>query len=297
VQNSSAGVKPGHERPRLDTVVKASGTGSLKFDYPQLSGSGGGGNFTTNFSKDLSVTFGEGDTFYIQFRIRYSCDFIYVDCDPASPAYKTVRRAFRSVGGGTTSAKSFILAGGDPAPGVSADACTWLQIVGVHGFDHRMGGYHSCGWYAGFEEPTGSKPFGSTQWTYQPGGDYECWLVPNESSPEKHSWGYTGPNCWKLDSDKWMTIQIKLAIGEWQPDRSGPKTNRVTIWVAHEGEPQTVVIDHDFYNRGPETPEGEYGKIWLLPFMTGKDPSEVHPTAHVWYDELIVSTEFIGDPE
>jgi hypothetical protein len=297
VQNSAAGEKPGHVLPRHDTTVKASGTGSLRFDYPSFSNSGGGGNFTTNFSDDLSQQFGEGDTFYVQHRWRANCDFIYLDCDPASPGYKTQRRSFRAPGGGTTAAKLAIIADGDPAIGESSDACTWLQVVTVHTTDHALKGFHSCGWYQGFDEPTGSRPFGSTQIDFQPNGDYDCWYLPDESSPEKHRWGYTGPNCWSLESDEWITVQVMIRVGRWQPDRNGEKTSHVTIWAAHEGEPQRVVVDHDVYLRGPQTPSGKYGKVWLLAFMTAKDDTEEHPTGNIWFDELIVSTRFIADPE
>ena len=40
-----------------------------------------------------------------------------------------------------------------------------------------------------------------------------------------------------------------------------------------------------------------YGKIWLLPYNTGKDPAQVHPTAYTWYDELIISRNKIADPQ
>jgi len=33
-----------------------------------------------------------------------------------------------------------------------------------------------------------------------------------------------------------------------------------------------------------------------LPYNTGKDASQAHPTAYTWYDELIVSKQRIPDP-
>jgi len=41
----------------------------------------------------------------------------------------------------------------------------------------------------------------------------------------------------------------------------------------------------------------KFGKIWLLPYDTGKDPSQSHPTAFTWYDELIISRTQIADPQ
>ena len=296
--------RPGHVRPRLDTDVKASGTGSLEFDYPAFSSASGGGVFATNFSDDLSQQFGEGDTFFVQYRWRADCDFLYFDCDPASPGYKTKRRVFANECGGTTAFKLSIIADGDPELGESADACTRLQIVTVHEQDHFLSGFHSCGWYSGFAERTGEKFFGSTQWDFQPTGSLgvgdttspTCWLFPDPKVSKKRTWGYTGPDCWSLDSDEWITIQVMIRVGTWQPEREGPPSSHVTVWAAHEGEAQRVIIDHDLYLRGPKYPGRKYGKIWLLPFMTKKAETEDHPTGHIWYDELIVSKQFIADP-
>jgi hypothetical protein len=305
VRNAGLGLA-GHVAPRLDTTLKASGTGSLKFDYPPFSNEGGGGLFTTNFSDDFSQQFGEGDTFYVQFRWRADCDFVYFDCDPKGPNYRKARRFYRSTSGGFTAAKSTIIATGDPRAGVSADACTFLQIVLNHGQDHSLQGYHSCGWYSGFDKPTGETFFGSTQIDFQPNGAVlgrnddlspTCWWIPDPSVNAKRSWGNTGPDCFQLEADQWMTIQLMIRIGKWQSERTGPRTSHVTIWGAREGEPQRIIIDTDVYLRAPEEAGQKYGKIWLLPFMTAKDPTEAHPTAHFWYDELIVSREFIADPK
>ena len=282
--------------PGLDTGVKASGTGSLKVTYESETSEACSGNFVTNFSDDLSQTFGEGDTFYVQYRWRANCDFVYFDCDPSSPTYKATRRFFETTDGGAGEAKLSIIADGDPALDESADACTWLQIVVDHKEDHFLHGFHSCGWYESFKKATGEVFGGSSQFDFQPNGAAQCWWMPDPAQPDnKKAWGFTGPNCWRLDSDEWATVQVMIRIGTWQPDR-GSRNSHVTIWAAHEGESQRVVTDRDIYIRGPRAdPNGEYGKIWLHAFVSHKDPTEVHPTAHVWFDELIVSTEFIED--
>lgn len=294
VSNAQLG-EPRFRLPSVDTQMKASGSGSLRFEYPTRSGEGGGGLFTTNFSPDFSVQFGEGDTFHVQYRLRYSCDFVYRDCEPASPAYKTARRWYRTPSGGWTAAKSTIISTGDRVAGESADACTFLEIVLNHGTDHSLQGYQSCLWYSGFDE-TGANIGGSLQIEFQPGSDFDCWWMPKPPSSTKRSWGNSGPNCFQVDADEWMTFQVRLQIGQWQSDRSGPKLSRFTLWAAHEDEPQQIVIDLPVYLQAPEVAGEKYGKIWLLPFMTAKDPTEEHPTGHVWYDELIVSQKFIGDP-
>ncbi len=305
VANRSARKVKGAAMPSLDRKIKASGTGSLKFVQPPFSNSSGGGAFTTNFSDDLSQTFGEGDTFFVQYRWRASCDFLYFDCDPDSPTYKTDRRFYRSSGGGRTAFKLSIIGTGDPAKGTSANSCTALETVLVHGADHILGGYHNCGWYSGFSAPVdpATSPIRAPGYAFdkQPGGAFTC--PTNYGRPEvKMRWGTSSDTCFRLVSDQWMTIQIQISIGTWQPQRRGPNKNippnsNVKVWAAQEGEQQRLIVNRDLYLAGPAKPGGRFGKIWLLPYMTNKDDRENHPAAEVWYDELIVSRAFIANPK
>src|SRR4029450_10090003 len=62
--------------PVIDTTVKASGAGSLRFDVPSLSGSSAAGSWWANFSPNLATQFGENSEFYIQWRQRFNQAFI-----------------------------------------------------------------------------------------------------------------------------------------------------------------------------------------------------------------------------
>ena len=64
------------KRARVDTEIKASGAGSLRFEIPSNTGPDTSGSFWQNFSDDLSVQFGEGDEFYVQWRQRFSPEFL-----------------------------------------------------------------------------------------------------------------------------------------------------------------------------------------------------------------------------
>lgn len=296
--------------PQLDTSVKASGSGSLKFTYQSLTGEGGAGNFVTNFSDDPSgpgaVTFGENSTFYVQYRWRANCDFIYLDCNPASPTYKTTRRTFAATGGGITAFKTIIISGADVNLPINQPHCDFLQIVVNHSFDHALSAYQSCEWYSRFDALTGENFGGHLQFDIQPNGaplgladanPPTCWYVPGAPGDGSiYGWGHTGPACFYFEPDQWMTVQVMVHIGTWQHGRTGPKTSHITVWAAHEGEPQTKIIDVDFYADQKFSYE-KYGKVVLLPLMTAKDPTAVHPTGLVWYDELIVSESFIQDPQ
>jgi hypothetical protein len=45
-----------------------------------------------------------------------------------------------------------------------------------------------------------------------------------------------------------------------------------------------------------ETDGLEYGKVWLLPYQSDKNASQVHADAYTWYDELIISKSRLADP-
>ena len=299
---------PGVALPTLDTDVKASGTGSLRLKFPPFSTSGAGSAFSTNLSDDLSVQFGEGDTFFYQYRYRVNCGFYWLNCDPASPGYKSERHnIFRK-------AKISIMSSGDTQAlwdkDFSANSCTYLELV-ING--PRLGGYHSCGWYAGY---TSVKADNHPDWGNFPvqvasydgisqvGGDFFCprrWTdADGVKREEKIDGSYEG--CFVLDSDQWYTIQMQVIIGTWQPEGSqdpNPPSSRIRLWAGEEGGPQQLISDRPVKLRGPNsrTPNELWGKIWLLPFTTGKDNTVDHPTGYIWYDALIVSTEFIADPQ
>src|SRR5215831_5273586 len=59
----------------IDSTVKASGNGSLRFEIPSRSGSNGAGYWKQPFGKN----FGEGSTFYVQFRQRFSKEMLKND--------------------------------------------------------------------------------------------------------------------------------------------------------------------------------------------------------------------------
>lgn len=247
------------KRGTVDKNVKASGSGSLRFEIPSNSGSDTSGSFSLNFSDDLSVQFGEGQEFYVQWRQRFSQEFL--------------ETRYRGGGGW----KQIIIGEGDRA-GFKADSCTQLELV-VTNADY-LGTpmlYHSCGGKDGQFE-----------------GLYASGSV-----------GY--------EADEWMTFQIHVKIGTWyKNDGDYHQDSTIQFWVGREGRPSKLVLDlsaepstifglkipgsgtgYDLANRDPSA---KYGKLWLLPYNTHKDPSESHPTGYTWYDDLIIAKTKIPDP-
>ncbi len=108
---NNSGILSGDTTPVLDTSVKASGNSSLKFTIPSNSGSDTSGSYFTNFSNDLSVQFGANEEFYIQWRQRFSPEFL---------------NTFYQGGGGW---KQVIIGTGDKPGGTLYASCTALETV------------------------------------------------------------------------------------------------------------------------------------------------------------------------
>lgn len=296
-----AGVSP--RTPEYDPSVKASGTGSVRFAITPHSDASHAGYCQMNFTPDASAQFGEGDTFYVQFRVRFACETLYVDCDPSSPGYKKQRRAYRSKQGRATTIKVSIINGGDhPELDQPVNACTYQQLVLIAAGDGSVQGFHSCGWYDGHTRRMGpSKVNGKTIVDRQPidhgppAGPHGCFnRDPVTGADLDAAWR----DCVLWESDEWMTVTQQVTVGRWADKLGDPaRSSNVKVWVAREGQPPRLVIDHDRNLRRPERSVMRYGKVWLVPHLTGKDPGEDHPIGHVWYDELIVSRGPIAPAE
>src|SRR6185369_9949394 len=73
---NNSGITSGASTPELDSSVKASGTSSIKFTIPSNSGANSSGSYFINFSDNLSLQFGENSDFYLQWRQRFSPEFV-----------------------------------------------------------------------------------------------------------------------------------------------------------------------------------------------------------------------------
>lgn len=247
------------KRAMVVTDVKASGTGALRFEIPSRSGADTSGSFWLNFSDDHSVQFGEGDEFFIQWRQRFSPEFLDTNY----------------IGGGGW--KQFIVGEGDRS-GHTAYSCTQLELVVVNPYHQGYPSmYHSCG---------------------EKDGQYE---------------GLFSTGSMRYYPNEWMAFQIHVKIGTWyKNDQNYHRDSVVQLWVAREGRASKLVVDISpepaklfglaipgtgmGYDLANTAPQARYGKLWLLPYNTNKDPSADHPTGYTWYDDLIISKTRIADP-
>jgi len=282
--NNSGILDSGASTPVLDASIKASGASSLRFTIPSNSSADTSGSFFTNFSTDLSTQFSENAEFYIQWRQRFSPEFL-----------DTV-----FAGGGGW--KQVIVSAGDK-PGCTASnsamcqsSCTALETVVQNTFQRGFAQmYNSC---TGSTSHGGFDPFEEAF-----GGDFKlqnarpspfCLYSQANTNP-KTSFPPAG-NCIGYVPNEWMTFQVRIQTG---PRVNDEWTNSsVTLWIARDGQPSKLAIAWGPYNlaAGSASDDLKFGKIWLLPYDTGKDPLQAHPTGFTWYDELIISRTKIADP-
>jgi hypothetical protein len=231
------------KRGQVVTDTKASGAGSLRFEIRPGTGSDTSGSYWQNFSDDLSVQFGEGEEFFVQWRQRFSREFL--------------NTSFRGGGGW----KQAIVGEGD-RPGVRVYSCTQLEIVVQNTYQRGFAQlYHSCG---------------------GKDGQYQ---------------GLDNSRAVSYRPQQWMTFQLQVRIGHWyRNDRRYRRDSTVRLWVAEEGGRSKLAVDGTNYDLANNESAARYGKVWLLPYHSGKDPSQRHPIGYTWYDELVVSRARIADP-
>jgi len=116
-------------------------------------------------------------------------------------------------------------------------------------------------------------------------GDYNC------------QYGSVNPTtCFYWPTNTWITFYYHLKLGTLDGSGNFPGT-LVEAWVATNGQPYKKWLNlSNFYfvGNGAGAP---FNHLELYPYMTGKDPTQGgYPTAHVWYDELIVSSQPIAAP-
>jgi hypothetical protein len=97
--------------------------------------------------------------------------------------------------------------------------------------------------------------------------------------------------------DEWMTFQVRVKIGTWyKNDRRYHRDSTIELWVAREGKTSRRAVVADGYDIANTKPGAKYGKLWLLPYHTGKDAEQRHPVGYTWYDEVVISRAPIPDP-
>ena len=271
--------------PSVDTLVKASGAGSLRFDIPPRTGGNAAGAFYFNFSQDLSIQFGENSEFYFQWRQRWN------------KAMLTTQ--FRGIDGGITSFKTIDLTTGD-TPNKQWNSCEAIELVITSFYSHAMPiMYNSC---------TGSRSHAAYSGLTENSTIAGEFILQNSLNclySTARSVGITDPlpNCFPFLPDEWMTFEVHVKLGPRNLNSNDWDDSIVEYWGAREGGDPVKIIDwrpgvRGYFPLAAGLPADnqKYGKVYLLPYMTNKDPSQVHDLAQTWYDEAIVSRDPIPFP-
>ncbi len=159
-----------------DTTMKASGAGSLRFEIPSLSTSDAAGQFRVLFGQD----FGQGKTFYAQWRQRFSSEFLI----PYAGTSGWKQQIFwHGIGG----------------------SCTDVQLVTNHYYWQNFPIlYTACGARGLYK----TLPDGDVQLQQ---GDYNCTNRQDGSGED---------NCAFYKPNKWMTFSYQVSIGTWNQPTS-----------------------------------------------------------------------------
>jgi hypothetical protein len=279
--------------PELDQKIFASGNGSIRFTVESQSGPGASSHYELTLSDNRPMGIRQGETMRVRFKVRYSCDMLFTDCDPTSKSYKKERRRFAVTAGpggfkilGIGQEDMFAPNGKrilvDKVPEMTAIVLGNLMQRGTPAV------YLSKPWETQVWEGAG-KISGIRQWDTQPGGDHPCWLNDPNTGGRLNS---APDGCFMLQADEWMTFQIDLHYGACTMNAKDPrKASHLRLWGAREGQPLELVIDSAINIRCAPKHEDDarFGRISLVPFHTAKDRTEVHPTGYIWYDDLWVA--------
>jgi len=271
---NNTGIMSGATTPTLDTAVKASGNSAIKFAVPASAGADTSGSYFANFSADLATQFGAGETFYIQWRQRFTPEFISSNAG--------------------TGWKQVIIGTGDKSPSQLYASCTDLETVVVNGSNRRFAQmYNSCSGSSSHEayDPF-NEFFGGSDFKMQNARPSPFCLYSQSSS------GYFPPygNCFGYFANEWMTFQVGIMLGSRVGDEFA--NSNVKLWIAREGQPSELVINWGPYNltAGSSAENQKYGKVWLLPYNTNRSAGTSYTASTTWYDELIISRNKIADP-
>lgn len=270
-----------YSRITRDTAQMASGASSLRFTIPSNVGSDVAGAWFANFTPNLSYQVSEGQEVYIQWRQRFSTELL-------ATQYLSNGFKLADASGGDLPACSPGSANSTNCPTSCWDGDVVVQQQGQTGIPIT---YANC---------AGPYP-------YHPLYGYTSSVTIQNAVGCLYP-TYASPPCVKMVANEWMTFQLHIKVGKWNTWSS-----TVQLWIAREGQPSVLVIDCSptatqkcsnsldnqasngwyLYNSNPTY---KIGKIWLVPYQTNKNPSQVTPTAYTWYDELIISTSRIPDP-
>ena len=136
---------------------------------------------------------------------------------------------------------------------------------------------------------------------YEPLPDGDVWLENQVPNCTYRLVNAGKDSCFPLQADVWYTFTLRVKIGTWSPtdsdaDRAGHRDSQVDFWVSRAGLPAPVhLVSQNNYALVNYSPgQARYGKIWLLPYDTGRTSSSVD--GRVWYRNVLMAGQPLKDP-
>ena len=316
-KSTGAFSKAGCRNNAWDSRVRASGAGSVRFDILSQTHQGAGGSMAIPFGDFATHQFGANSEFWVSWRQRMDARYI--------AGYKASGGGGRYANAKQVIIAQGDMPAGDGKKVISGNACSEAEVVVVSsnpgGRAPYPMGYIECGRYVSFEQVLSRGSFagdarGSTPLTRQnmrknAQGQFSCIGHPDSLDQS---------GCFTYRPDTWITYMVHLKLGPEgravssvsRKDQPGYVNSTYELFAAYDGEDfqllhhqQDVVIPRGQHYIGGDPllassyksgygpadghPQAKFGKLWLLPYMTNKDPTEVTPTASTWFDEVIVS--------
>jgi hypothetical protein len=287
--------------PVIDTDVKASGGGSMRFDVYGKTGSDAAGSWFANYSADLSVRFGPSSVHYVQWRQRFNQAMI------DTYLFAAERDASGNFIPGTHNQEGIKQMGISPGdtPTKLYNYCEANDLVVQTYYQQRFPiAYNSC---------TGSASHGPYAGLYQ-SVDVSSGFQLFQNARSACSYNAvvadgitTKPSagCFGWVPNEWLTFEIRIKLGARNDTTREFDGSELQLWGARDGGDPVLLIDwrpgiggyFPFTSGTSSDLSGQQlGKLVLLPYMTAKDPTQDHPLMQTWYDEVIISRNPINFP-
>jgi len=251
-----------------DTKIKVSGNSSYRMEIPGNGGQRPAGNWTQHFGRP----FGPGSTFYVQYAFRADSNWL-MNWDAILGSWPKLSIIHNSKGG--TCAMEEITASNSRGSG----ALTMYGECGASSFTTFLDGLTP--------NPKTNTPYLIQQGFKDPPPTtgYACHNYdPNAGPP------YTG-NCFYFLPNTWYTLYWRIHVGDW-----GKPNSSVEGYIGVTGSQWKKFINAlNWTLNSNNPPDSGFDSITLTQFMTNAKQVP-HPSAYVWYDDLIISSQPIALP-
>ena len=255
-----------------DTINYLSGGSSANFFIPPGAGENDTGNFWMYFGQNsANQAFGQNSTFYVQYAFRADATWTGTDWTQYGPSGDNTAPKlviFHNNVAGSCAQEEITTHNHDSKnlPTIYSDCGASSATTGIGGVNYSSTGDSLLLFQQGF---TLAAPFTG----------YEC---------DYSAGNFSGPNCFHFTANQWYTLYYKITVGTW-----GSANSTIEAWVAPYGQQMTKWINVHNYVLNQDGGAPGFNTLELTQFMTGKGlgTNNKSPGTHVWYDEVIVSSQ------